>query len=461
VFQSKSLNATDKVTVLGDAANSDAGLLVDWANWLRDTNQSIAARTLLARPRTLTNYPADATKFYETLLAVAKGAVADGQWEMAYRIASQIDDAYPPGTDVSAQSYSERDKYTSLAWLAGMIALYRLDHPADAINMFERYAKAARSPQTRTKGFYWAGRAATEARQADRASNFFALAAQYPDQFYGQLSLERIGREILPPAPATTAALAPATREAFARKDIVEATRFLGQQGRYDEQSLFIRALSDNLRTDEDRMLAGEFAREINRPDLGVWVARSARNNGASIYTRAGFPEMSMPPAYTHLWTLSHAITRQESSFDRAATSSAGARGMMQLMPGTARSAARSLGVTYEPAQLTSDPSYNVLLGSKYFADLMESFGNYPPLAIAAYNAGPANVRRWIRDNGDPRLPDTDVVRWIEEIPFFETRNYVQRVLENAVIYDSMNPSRARSSANMRLSYYLGKRRPG
>jgi soluble lytic murein transglycosylase len=159
-------------------------------------------------------------------------------------------------------------------------------------------------------------------------------------------------------------------------------------------------------------------------------------------------------------WTLIHAISRQESQFDRQATSRTGARGLMQLMPGTAREQAGKLGLDYDPARL-GDIGYNVMLGSSFFDRMLTYYsGNYV-LAIASYNAGPGNVNKFIRANGDPRLPGVDVVEWIEAIPFAETRGYVQKVLENAVVYDLLNPSRARGIPRNRLSSYLGKVKPG
>jgi soluble lytic murein transglycosylase len=134
---------------------------------------------------------------------------------------------------------------------------------------------------------------------------------------------------------------------------------------------------------------------------------------------------------------------------------------MMQLMLPTAQETARRMGASYSPSRLTSDPEYNIMLGSHYFAGLMDYWDGYAPLAIASYNAGMGNVRNWVERNGDPRTPNVDIVRWIEEIPFSETRGYVQRVLENAVVYDALNPSQARGQQAMRLSYYLGKNRPG
>ena len=125
----------------------------------------------------------------------------------------------------------------------------------------------------------------------------------------------------------------------------------------------------------------------------------------------------------------------------------------------TARETAGRMGLAYSASSLT-DPSYNVQLGVNYFQRLFSSYGSYP-LAIAAYNAGPGNVNKWIRDYGDPRMPGGDIVRWVEQIPIFETKNYVQRVLENAVVYDLMNPEHARSRGPANLSWYLGKNRPG
>jgi len=134
----------------------------------------------------------------------------------------------------------------------------------------------------------------------------------------------------------------------------------------------------------------------------------------------------------------------------------------MQLMPGTAREQAGKLGMGYNPGSLTTDTSYNIMLGSSYFERMMSYYGGSYPLAVAAYNAGPGNVNKWLAANGDPRMPGGDMLRWIELIPIFETRNYVQRVLENAVVYEAMNPERARFRGTQAvLSRYLGKQTPG
>jgi soluble lytic murein transglycosylase len=241
--------------------------------------------------------------------------------------------------------------------------------------------------------------------------------------------------------------------------------RLLGQLGQWEDQSLFVRALAEHVSSDGERALAAELSGQIGRLDLGVWLARSARNEGTPFYVRAAYPEVQIPPAQTSYWSLAHGIIRQESSFDRAAVSHAGARGMMQLMPGTGREVAGQLGLPYDQARLTRDPTYNIMLGSHYFQSLMHYWGNNAALAAASYNAGSGNVSKWIKQNGDPRLPGADIIRWIEEIPFSETRGYVQRVLENAVVYDAVKqPYSAAplSTQPPRLSHYLGKSgRPG
>ena len=221
------------------------------------------------------------------------------------------------------------------------------------------------------------------------------------------------------------------------------------------------RALAASVDTDAERSLASQLAAQIARPDLGVMVGRQARTDGGSVYSRTGFPSVRVPASAEGQWTMVHAISRQESQFDREAVSHAGARGTMQLMPGTAREVAGKLGLPYDVARLTRDTDYNIMLGSSYFAQMLSYWsGNYP-LAVASYNAGPGNVRSWIRANGDPRLAGADIVRWVEDIPIYETRNYVQRVLENAVVYDLINPAKARTTGPNRLSWYLRKNRPG
>ena len=438
---------------------SDAGLMMDRARYLRAHNYDQSARDLAARSHNFVYRPTDPERFYDMLLLLANDAAQDRQWSTAFRIASQVDDALPPGTDVSDQPIGVRDNYTSLAWLAGSVALDRMNKPANAIAMFDRYGRAGRSLQVHTKGAYWAGRSALAAGQFQTANNYFQQAAAYPELFYGQLALERLGRSVQAPPQAlpmyvTTAA----QRTAFNAKPLVQAVRLLGQQGRSTEQALFVQALAESLDSDSERNLAVALGQQISRPDLPVWTARMARVKGSMFYVKQAYPTFgnSVP---SDLWSLAHGIARQESSYDPYAVSHAGARGMMQLMVGTAREQAGKMGVGFDSYKLISDPDYNVMLGSAYFRRMMNTWDGNVPLAVAAYNAGSGNVRKWVNTYGDPR-GQVDVLKWIEAIPYTETRAYVQRVIENSVVYDSLRSSGQQQTA-MHVSRYLGKNRPG
>ncbi len=459
-MQSRMDDAEQRYQAVTGQVTSDAGLMMDRARYLRDNGYVQASRDLFARTHNFTYRPANPERFLDMMSLLVREAAGDRQWQTAYDIGRQVDDAFALGADISLKSYAIRDDYTTITWTAGTVTLERMNRGRDAIPLFDKYAAAGRSLQVKTKGWYWAGRSASQGGDPLGARNYFERASATPELFYGQLALERLGRIVPQPAAAPTMPLTDAQRQVFAQKRLVRAVKLLGQQGLWSEQSLFIRALSENLNGDTERLLAVELATQVWRPDLAVWTARSARNAGSAFYYKATYPTHPVDVPSGRMWSLVHGITRQESSFDRAAVSGANARGMMQLMPGTAREQAGKLGVGYDYARLTSDPAYNVMLGSAYFQRLVNTWdGNYP-LAVASYNAGAGNVRKWINTYGDPR-GNIDIVSWIEKIPFEETRGYVQRVLENSVVYDRLNPSLP-GPQTVHISAYLGKsQRPG
>ena len=440
---------------------ADPGFVVDRAQWLNDVGRWSDARTALSQPMALDAPPLDPRKWLAVLLKFANDASNDNQASLVFGIASNADKAFPAGTIIRDADLDVRDVYTSLVWLGGQMALRNLGRPRDAMTLFARYANAAKTPQTQAKGLYWAGRSALAAGDDTQARSYFTAAAAHGDQFYGQLAAERIGQPVgVIPQPLPVEVTG-AARASFEASELVQATKRLGAQGRWKDQTVFLRTIAQNVETEVDHVLAGDLAREIARPDLGVMVSRNWRNNNGGDPIRVGFPEVSVPLIQQRQWTMIHAIARQESQFDRQIVSPAGARGLMQLMPNTARDTAGKMGMDYDFDRLTNDPTYNIMLGSTYFANLLDGFGGNYVLAIAAYNAGPGNVRKWIAANGDPRMPGTDVIDWIERIPISETRGYVQHVLENAVVYDNLNPSTAIMPRQNRLSAYLGKSNPG
>ena len=450
-------DADGYLAALGNDANADAGVLADRATAMRANGNPWGARELIAGRNTLTRPPADPEEWYEVLLTLAREAAADGQDDMAYRIASRVDDGIAAGLAVRDMSIGVRDDYTSLTWLAGSLALNKLNRPKDAIAMFDRYSQAAKSPQTRTKGAYWAGVAAKRSGDAAAANRFFEVAAPYYDQFYGQLASEALGRRL---TPNTAIAAIPSVPTVDA-SSVFQAARAAGRYGDHKEQTLFLRAIANSIQTEQQYADAISLSKSIGRPDLSVMAGRNARIDGHSSLIPYGFPTVSVPEGHGQNWTMIHAITRQESQFDREAVSHAGARGLMQLMPGTAKETAGKISLGYSRDSLTLDPDYNVKLGSTYIQRMMDYFGGSYPLAVAAYNAGPGNVNKWLRANGDPRTGSIAMLDWIEQIPIYETRNYVQRVLENAVVYDLQNPDKANIKSQYPLSAYLGKSTPG
>jgi len=446
---------------LGAEAMADAGYVAQRTRRLVDTGNWTLARQMLGSRPALQYRPVNAESWYELLLSQARAASNDGQYALAFDIASKVDDAFAPGHDISDESLGVRDDYTSLTWLAGTVALQNLGRPRDAIGMFARYGGGARTPQTRSKGFYWAGRAAAVAGDQAEAMRYFEMAAAYPDHYYGQLATERLGRDIPPFATAPSVQVSAVERGRFNASSLVQATQAISRSGDWPTQRRFFGAVAAAAKTPEEHVLATELARQIGRRDLAVIVGQAARSKGVDDLQSVAFPQMPVPPGALSSWTMIHAITRQESQYAPNAVSHAGARGLMQLMPGTAREQAGKMGLSYSLGALTDDTGYNIQLGAGYFSRMMDYFGGSYPLAVAAYNAGPGNVNKWLRANGDPRTGGIDIVEWVERIPIFETKNYVQRVLENAVVYDVMHPERATMRGKDKLSRYLGKNTPG
>ncbi len=421
-------------------ALSDAGYVYNLARHYRDSGQLPQAINLLSTRANFTAPAFDGTEFVSEALRVAKGAGAS----QAVAIASKVDDLFAPGTDVSDGSFTLRDKYTDLMWLGGTQALWSLGDGARAAPLFYRYGTGAKTPLTRSKGFYWAGRAAARAGDRAEAQRYWNMAAEYPGWYYGQLALSELGRPVPTFAQLPTVSPEAAERAAFEADPLTGAIRALARNRRdWRTERAFFEAIAEKADTAQDMALVGELARQTGLDEMAVVAGFVAGEQGLKGMERLGFPTVETHPGAN--WTMVHAIARQESEFDRTRVSHAGARGMMQLMPGTAREEAGKLGINYMSADLTGSPSYNIRLGDAHFARLMDRYGGAYPLAIAAYNAGPGRVNEWLRLNGDPRTGEIDWQTWIEKIPAnFETRYYVMRVIGNAVTYANMYPDKSR-----------------
>ncbi|WP_242447435.1 lytic transglycosylase domain-containing protein [Aurantiacibacter aquimixticola] len=417
-------------------AFADPGYLYNRSRELRQQGRDAESARMFINAPELAALPLDRTRYIEELLAVARAA----NRRDTVRVAARALDAFAPGEDISAMEYKLRDDYTSLMWAGGTNALWHLNDGGSAAPLFYQYGAAARSSQTRSKGFFWAGEACRQAGRDAEAREHYEMAAQYPDRFYGIMALERLGRPIPQYAAAPDGSPTAEERREFLSSPLTQAVSEVARDAPWSTGIRFYRAMADEAETVGEHLLVAELARDIGRRDLAVNLADAAAADGHSGFTRIGYPTLDTPPGAN--WTLVHAIARQESQFAENAISHAGARGLMQFMPATAREEARRANMSYSASRLMSDPQYAMRLGSNHIERLLRQYDGSYPLAFAAYNAGPGNVNRWLRERGDPRRSG-DWLRWIEEIPFFETKNYVQRVVENAVVYEQLHPDRA------------------
>jgi soluble lytic murein transglycosylase len=455
-LRSDAYDAAQRLAAVPTTLQNDPGLLVERAEWMKRSGDTIGARRMMAAANVRPGMVADRQRWMAARLSLARGAANDGQHDLAYAIAAKHN-SFPLGRALTDYSDGERDVFTDLEFVAGRMALRFLGRPAQAVEHFQNYRAASKAPATQARGDYWTGRAAEAAGRRPEAQRFYAAAGTHPDYFYGQLALERMGRPVVLPAmPQPNPA--PMLRQAFANDELVRAARYLGRVGDRTRQTLFLRALVEKAETLDELKLVADLGRDLGRIDMGVHAGRAARGVGELALIDAAFPKLPIP--VDSRWTMTHAITRQESRFDRAAVSSANAQGLMQLMPATAREQAGKMGLPYDFARLTRDEEYNVTLGAAYYERLVSRWGGNHMLAVASYNAGAGNVSKWVNSNGDPR-GGVDTVEWIESIPFSETRNYVMRVLENAVVYDLLHPARGQTASAAPLSAYLGKRQPG
>ena len=420
-------------------AEADPGYVFNLVKHLRASGQTgEAARVFTSRPA-FTRPALDPEAFVGELLSLAK---ASGARDAAL-IAARTDDLFAPGTDLSATSFALRDRYTDLMWLGGTRALWDMGDGTTAAPLFQRYGDTAKTPLTKAKGYFWAGRAARQAGNQADATRYFEMAARWPDYYYGQLALASLDRPMPAFAGLPQPAMDASVRAEFEARPLVKAIRALAVSRRdWRTERRFFEALGDEADSPTEMLMAAMLAKEVGLDEMAVVLGMKAGENGLSGLERIGFPTVQTPTVND--WVMVHAISRQESEFDRTRVSHAGARGVMQLMPGTAKEQAGKLGMNYLAADLTGAPQYNIQLGDAYFARMMNYYGGAYPLAVGAYNAGPGRVNQWLRLNGDPRTGAIDWVTWVEKIPAnFETRYYIMRVIGNAVTYSHMYPSEA------------------
>ncbi len=402
----------------------DAGLVYERARWRRRKSRYKGVIELLDPPDPAAPRP---ELWWPLRKWAARQAIIEGDFSAAYRIAR-------------AHGLEAGLGFAEGEWLAGWIALRFLNQTKDAYEHFKRLSAGVTSPISLSRSAYWAGEAARalDRRDASRdwrliAQRWYELAARFGTTFYGQLASQRLERPI--EIETSEAGLpSPEARAAFGQRELVRVVRLLGELGETKLRDRFLLRLKTLAENAEDYALVAELAHGQGRSDIAVRTAKSATTAGFVLLDYL-FPSRELPEIQGSEPALVLAVIRQESAFYNKAVSGAGARGLMQILPGIAKRIARRLKIGYNRKKLLTDPEYNLRLGRALLSDLTKRYDGSYVLALSAYNAGPARSNRWMKAFGDPRRPGVDPVDWIESIPFDETRNYVQRIIEALLVY--------------------------
>lgn len=399
------------------SSKRDPGYIFAQAKWARRTeNYKEAARLLLKAPKSESAlvYP---DEWWVEARITSRALIDRGDAKTAYKLAANHR-ASSPAKQAEAEFH------------AGWYALRFLRQPRVARKHFEKILRISKRPISQARGYYWLGRASGSAGR-----KYFQEAAKHTGTFYGQLASAKLGRrnlQVRNPRPSA------AERSRFGSRELVKAIIRLEDAGYGWRADTIYRHLSKNLDSPGEIALLSARAEKKGNQPLALQIGKLAYGRGLPVDT-VSWPIGAIPRSAkigTTGKAMAYAIARQESAFNKAAVSPANARGLLQLLPATAKRMARKKGMSYSFKRLTRDAGYNATLGAAYLSSQLDNFNNSYILMAVGYNAGPGRARDWVEKYGDPRgKPIEEVVDWVERIPFTETRNYVQRIMENYQIY--------------------------
>jgi soluble lytic murein transglycosylase len=416
-------NVDQSIKQVPNHLKKDLGLIYERLRWRRRKGKIDGAIELLTG---LPSVVPHADRWWSERAYLARKQLQKGNIKAAYQITKNH------GAKTGA-SYADGE------WMSGWIALRFIKDSKTAKRHFVRLYKAVKFPVSRARGAYWVARAHEALKDKRQARKWYQTAASYPTTYYGQLAVAQLGTGKgleFPSAPK----ISRKTLAEFNQHDLTRAIKFLDDIGERKRLTPFVRRLADLKQKPTWKVLAGNLSRKHGRLDQTIGVAKKARQAG-TLLMDIGYPIVRLPKVPVNKegqvaeYPLVLAMIRQESVFYVRAKSHAGARGLLQLMPATAKIVAKEIGISYSKKRLTTDPAYNLKLGRHYIEGLLGDFNGSYIMAIAGYNAGPSRVNRWTKRFDDPRNKNVSAIDWVEMIPFDETRNYVQRVLENLQVY--------------------------
>ena len=424
LLMSKSYGVDNAISNVPSHLKNDAGLNYDRLKWRRKRGRVDSSLEILLNIKNTDEYMVRPDKWWTERSIIARSLIYKKRYEVAYKISSQ-------------HGLKNGPEYAEAEWMSGWIALSFLNDPLLAKDHFTKFYNNVGYPISLSRGAYWLAKSYEKIGDKDYANKWYLESSKYLTTYYGQLSHLKIAKH-KPIILDELMKVDKKTSENFYKKDLVKIVYLLDELNKDKYTKHILRYLAnENIKLGSE-VLAAKLATDISRFDFAIQVSKIASYQ-KRFHNKYNYPIISTPkyinkrkipePAFIL------SIIRQESEFDTSANSSAGARGLMQLMTYTAKTVAKQAKMPYSKSRLTQDPEYNINLGSHYIAGLLLEYDGAYPFAIAAYNAGPARVKYWKQINKNPQKGQIDYVDWIELIKFKETRNYVQRVLENYNVY--------------------------
>ncbi len=424
LLMSRSYGVDSAISKIPASMKNDPGLNYDRLKWRRKRGRVDSSLEILLNIKNTKDYMIRPDKWWKERSIIARSLIYKKKYETAYKIASQ-------------NALTEGPEFAEAEWMSGWIALTFLKDPILAEEHFKKFYNNVGYPISLSRGGYWLGRVYEKLGDKEKSTKWYKESAKYLTTYYGQLSFMKI----YPNEKFTLDKQMKVEKtyaEEFYKDKLVATVYLLNDLKKTKYTKHILRHLAKRNIDKGSEILAARLATDISRFDFSIQIAKIASYE-KRFHNKFNYPIISTPKKIAgrkipeRAFILS--IIRQESEFDTSAHSSAGAQGLMQLMPYTAKVVAKQAKLPYSRSKLTKNPEYNIKLGSYYISGLLLEYDGSYPFAIAAYNAGPKRVKYWKKINKNPQKKQTDYVNWIELIKFKETRNYVQRVLENYNVY--------------------------
>ena len=424
ILMSKSYGVDQAIKNVPSKLKNDAGLNYDRLKWRRKRGRIDSSLEILLKIDNNKKYLVRPDKWWNERAIISRALIYKKKYELAYKISSK-------------HSLESGPKFAEAEWMSGWIALSFLNDPILAIDHFNNFYQNVGYPISLSRGAYWLGKAYEEIGDNEKSYYWYEESSKFLTTYYGQLSHLKI-------KPNQKFVLEDQMnvnnnyRKYFYQKELVKIVHLLDELNKDKYSKHILRHLANDNIESGSEILSAELATNISRYDFAIQLSKFASYE-KRFHNDFNYPIISTPKFVNKRKIPESAfilsIIRQESEFDMSANSHAGAKGLMQLMPYTAKLVSKQAKLPYSKSRLTSDPEYNINLGSHYIAGLILEYDGAYPFAIAAYNAGPKRVKYWKKINKNPQKRQIDYVDWIELIKFKETRNYVQRVLENYNVY--------------------------